>query len=81
MTTYYGPYTYADLEPLALALRHVCDLADLDYTQGLYADSASPGVSGDKLEERILDLNELIRAATRARDELNRILHGEGTAN
>ena len=77
MTTYYGPYAYADLDPLARALRDVRDLAEIDYTRGLYPDSACPGMSGDELEERILDLNELIRAATRVRDELQYVTRGE----
>lgn len=78
MHTYYGPYTYADLEPLARALRDVCELADLDYTRGLYPDSACPGVSEDDMADRLADLDELIRAATRASNEMHRILRGEG---
>ena len=77
MTTYYGPYGYSDLEPLARALRDVWKLADPDYTRGLYVDDARPGVSEDELAERISDLDDLVRAATRARDELQRIMRGE----
>ena len=47
------------------------------YERGLYADSACPGVTAGELGDRLADLEELIQAATRASDELHRILRGE----
>lgn len=52
MTTYYGPYAYADLDPLARALRDVRDLAEIDYTRGLYLDGEPHNRETVRIAER-----------------------------